>query len=162
MGPRAAPNPDLASLGHLFYVWERPHLAAEPERARFGLTAVVPAFLLLVAGCARSPERVSDAAVRAALDRLRDAPSADDAGRRARVVDLKATSAETPEGQRARDSCALAYTLLLDGKAMLALARSTDAGAADVGAVERKLTDAEAAMTECNAASGALVVAVHR
>ena len=45
---------------------------------------------------------------------------------------------------------------------MLGRARAGDGGVPEVGAVEAKLTDAEAAMTECNAASGDLVIALHR
>lgn len=77
------------------------------------------AFGVLVLGacsaCGPSPEAVERGRILVAIDRVRDAPAGEIVGRRKLVVDLQQTPAVVPEIVRARDTCATAYRLLLDG-----------------------------------------------
>lgn len=70
---------------------------------------------LLLTACGPSPEAVERGRILVAIDRVRDAPAGEIAGRRQLVDDLQRTPAVVPEVARARDTCAAAYRLLLDG-----------------------------------------------
>ena len=63
-----------------------------------------------------SAEAEEERALIAAIEALRDAPAEDLAGRKARIDALLKKPAKSPQAQRARDSCAEAYRLLVEGK----------------------------------------------
>ena len=73
------------------------------------------ALALALAACGPSPEALERARILVAIDRVRDAPAGEVAVRRTLVTDLAQTAAVVPEVARARDTCATAYRLLLDG-----------------------------------------------
>lgn len=70
---------------------------------------------LTLAGCGPSPESIERGLILVAIDRVRDAPAGEIIGRRKLIADLQQTPAVVPEIARARDTCATAYRLLLDG-----------------------------------------------
>jgi hypothetical protein len=74
-----------------------------------------PALALALAACGPSPESLERARILVAIDRVRDAPAGEVTGRRQLVADLVQATAVVPEVVRARDTCATAYRLLLDG-----------------------------------------------
>ncbi len=74
-----------------------------------------PALALALAACGPSPESLERVRILVAIDRVRDAPAGEITARRQLVVDLAQAAAVVPEVVRARDTCATAYRLLLDG-----------------------------------------------
>jgi len=127
-------------------------------------TAATALAVALLAGCGPSAEDREAAAVARAADALREAPEATAEQRRALLADLERTPAAAAPAARARDACALAYRLLLDGTALeakvrAALARThTGAGAPgasvllDLSAAEAKIEESAAAMPDCERA----------
>jgi hypothetical protein len=71
--------------------------------------------LAFVFGC-MSVEAEEERALIAAIEVLRDAPAEDLASRKNLIEALAKKPAKGPEAQRARDDCALAYRLLVEGK----------------------------------------------
>jgi hypothetical protein len=70
---------------------------------------------LALAACGPSPEAIERGLILVAIDRVRDAPAGEIVERRRLVADLQQAPAVVPEIVRARDTCATAYRLLLDG-----------------------------------------------
>jgi hypothetical protein len=70
---------------------------------------------LALAACGPSPEAIERGRVLVAIDRVRDAPAGEIVNRRQLIADLRQTPALVAEVARARDTCATAYSLLLDG-----------------------------------------------
>jgi hypothetical protein len=79
----------------------------ETRRAALGL-------LLIAAACGPPAEVVERERLLAAIDALRDAPSADTRRRRGLLEALERQAATTPPAVEARDACASAYRALLD------------------------------------------------
>lgn len=124
-----------------------------------GAAALLP--LCLLAACGPSAEEREAAAVVRAADVLRDAPAEAAAEqRRALLADLERAPAASPPAVRARDACARAYRLLLEGKDLEARVRAAlaDGGTPGAGvlleltAAEAKIEESAAAMPDCEAA----------
>jgi hypothetical protein len=125
------------------------------------------ALAVVLSACGPSAERLEADQVRAAIDRLRAAPAADVAGRKALVESLEKKPAVLAEAKRARDACAAAYRLMVESRELAARAREEIAapgkgaeGLGDLDASEKKLAAATAAMPACDEASTALKVAL--
>jgi len=71
---------------------------------------------VLVAGCGPSQEKVEADRVLHAINKLRDSPPESLSGREALLTELERTPATSPPAIKARDACAHAYRLLVDGK----------------------------------------------
>jgi hypothetical protein len=99
-----------------------------------------------------------------ALDALRDAPGDALAARRTLLTDLEATAATAPSAVRARDTCAAAYRLLLEGTELQRGVRAElegDGGAAATLVprlleAETKIKQSGARMADCEQASAEL------
>jgi hypothetical protein len=99
-----------------------------------------------------------------ALDALRDAPGDALAARRKLLADLETTPATAPSAVRARDACAAAYRLLLDGTELergLQAELAGDGGAAAslvprLLEAERKIKQSGTLMPDCEQASAEL------
>jgi hypothetical protein len=119
----------------------------------------------LAAGCS-SPEAAEDRAVVAAVETLRRS-SADDLMKRRALVDaLAKLPATTSLARNARDACADAYRLLVDGKegtaklkrALAETGRAPKDALIDLAAVEDLIRRSERAMPGCNTAAAELVL----
>lgn len=80
--------------------------------------AVLVVFVLALAlgACGPSQEKIEAERVLHAINKLRDSPSEHLAGREALVTELERTPAASPPAVKARDACARAYRLLVEGK----------------------------------------------
>jgi hypothetical protein len=131
------------------------------RRALFPLgAALAVAALLAVVACGPSAEKLEAERVLRAIDVLRDAPSEPSAAREALVTALEREQATFPAAVRARDTCAKAYRLLIEGKALQAKVGkglSEPGGATadvlrDFLAAESKITESAATMPQCDEA----------
>ncbi len=119
--------------------------------------------LVFALGCT-SASAVEERAVITAIEQLRDAPAEDLEGRKRLIDVLEKKPAPTPEAERARDSCASAYRLLVEGKEGVAsvqrwLGRPSEAPKtllADLAAAEEKLEQSEEALPSCEKAAAEL------
>lgn len=99
-----------------------------------------------------------------ALDALRDAPGEALEARRKLLAELEATAATTPGAVRARDTCAAAYLLLLEGTELQRGLQADLAGDGGVSAslvprlleAERKIKQSGTRMPDCEQASAEL------
>jgi hypothetical protein len=119
---------------------------------------------LQAAGCGPSQEKLEADRVTRAIDVLRDAPPEPLSAREALVTDLERQQASFPLAIQARDACARAYRLLIEGKALQASvtkALATPGGATidtlrDLAGADAKIKESAAAMPECDRASADL------
>ena len=115
--------------------------------------AAVALIAITGAACGPSAEEREAAAVLRAVDVLRDAPAEPAARRRELLEELARAPAADPRAARARDECAKAYRLLLDGTALEAKVRAALADPAAVTpGVLGQLVEAEAKVKESAAA----------
>jgi hypothetical protein len=121
------------------------------------------------AACGPSPEQVERERVLHALDALRDSPAADRPGRRKLIADLETQSAVVPAAARARDTCALAYKLLLEGTELQESVRgSLEKGepTAELGArllaAQAKIQQSGTVMADCERAAADLRLPARR
>jgi hypothetical protein len=120
---------------------------------RVGLLALV------LCACGPSAESLERARVLAALDQLRDAPAGEVRARRKLIAALAQTPAVVPAIVRARDTCADAYRLLIDGTEMQNSVRvELDKGNPDPSLAARllqagsKITQSDIVMPDCERA----------
>ncbi|MDC3953354.1 hypothetical protein [Polyangium jinanense] len=115
-------------------------------------------------GCT-SAEAEEERALLAAIEALRNAPAEDLGGRKNLLSALEKKPARSPEAQRARDGCAEAYRLLLEGKeGTEGVKRALGGGGpvpttllADLAAAEEKIKkSSEQAMPACEKAAAEL------
>lgn len=146
----------------------RPTLAAALLAA--GLTGVAGiAGVAGVAGCGPSEEKLEKERVLRAIDVLRDAPSEPASAREALVADLEKMPVKGEAPARARDACARAYRLLIEGKALQKRVEEQlkpPAGGAPSGATldtlrdlaeaESKIGESKARMEDCASEVAAL------
>ena len=100
----------------------------------------------------------------AAIDALRDAPAADLPGRRRLLDGLEKHEAQTPLARRARDDCAAAYRLLIEGneateavrKALAHPETAPPTTLSDLAAAEEKIEKSGEAMPGCEKAAAEL------
>lgn len=113
-----------------------------------------------------STEAREDQAVLAALDALRDS-AADDLAHRRRLIDaLTKLPASSPLAREARDTCAEAYRLLVEGREgisklkadMERLEGAPKNSTADLTAVQEKIEKSQTAMQACQKAAVELSV----
>jgi hypothetical protein len=113
-----------------------------------------------VSACGPSQERVEADRVITAINRLRDAPPEPLASREALLAELERVSATSPPAAKARDACARAYRLLIEGKRLtekvaeqLADPKSlTLEVGRELALAESKITESAAAMPACETA----------
>ncbi|MRG97378.1 hypothetical protein [Polyangium spumosum] len=117
--------------------------------------------LVFACGC-MSAEAEEERVLLGAIDALRDAPAEDLGGRRALIDALVKRPAKSPQAERARDSCAEAYRLLVEGKEGVASVKRALGGPspvpttllADLAAAEAKIEKSrDEAMPACEKAS---------
>lgn len=130
----------------------------------FSRGSALAAFVLasVSVGC-MSPEAAEERAVLGAVDALRGAPSKD-AGRVKLVEALEKLPATTERARHARDRCAEAYRLLLEGEERLSSASAglagptgdAKAGLVALAEAEKKLAESEKVMKECDEAAARL------
>ncbi|HSN96914.1 MAG TPA: hypothetical protein VLS89_01410 [Candidatus Nanopelagicales bacterium] len=126
-----------------------------------GRAALLVVLVVMAAACGPSAEEREAAAVLRAVDVLRDAPAEPAARRRELLEELTRVPAVEPRAARARDDCARAYRLLLDGTALEAKVRAALADpAAITPGVLGELVEAEAKVKESAAAMPACDTAV--
>jgi hypothetical protein len=118
---------------------------------------------LLLCACGPSPEALERGRVLAAIDRVRDAPAGEIPIRRRLVVDLEQMVAVVPDVILARDTCATAYRVLIDGtelqngvRAALEKGEASPAIAARLLEAESKIKQSETVMPDCERAVGKL------
>jgi hypothetical protein len=112
------------------------------------------------AACGPSQEKIEADRVLHAINKLRDSPSEHLTGREALVTELERVSATSPPAVKARDACAHAYRLLVDGKKLservakqLADPKTVTLEAArDLADAESKILESAAAMPTCETA----------
>ena len=139
------------------------------RRARGVVAALGPLAIAIssasatLVGCGPSPESLERARVLVALDRLRDAPAGEITVRRALIADLAQTPAVVPDAVRARDTCATAYRLLIDGtelqngvRAELEKGEPSPAIAARLVEAEAKIKQSDTVMPDCERAIASL------
>ncbi|AKT36196.1 hypothetical protein [Chondromyces crocatus] len=120
----------------------------------------LPHVVLLAAACGPGADKVEAAAVLHAANVLRDAPSEPASARLGHLESLERAPATTPHAARARDACAHAYRLLLEGNALEAKVRAaiaTPSGLTpdilrDLGTAEDKIKESTTAMPTCDEA----------
>lgn len=124
---------------------------------------------LLLAACGRPAELAEADRVLHAIDALRDAPAGALDARDALLVALEAQPVTLPESLAARDRCATAYRLLLDGKRLsdrvkkgLAEPSTVDpALLADLVTAETRIKASAEAMPACDTAKSDLQRRAH-
>lgn len=122
----------------------------------------------LYLGCSSSEAR-EDRAVLAALDALRDSSSDDPTKRRELIDALSKLPASSPLAREARDECADAFRLMLEGKEgtlkvkadLERLGIPPKNAEQDLAAAEEKLKKSETAMRACQKASIELATKRH-
>jgi hypothetical protein len=115
-------------------------------------------------GCGPSQEKLEADRVIRAIDVLRDAPAEPLSARAALVTDLERQQASFPLAIEARDTCARAYRLLIEGKTLQASvtkALATPEGATidtlrDLVTADAKIKESAWAMPDCDRASADL------
>jgi hypothetical protein len=125
---------------------------------RRSLAALLFFPLVGAAACGPSPEAVERDRTLRAIDVLRDAPTEAHGPRRRLLQDLEGLNVTLPAAARARDACASAYRLLLDGRELerrvaAALQREAPPGAAvvqDLLDAEAKISGSAALMPDCD------------
>ncbi len=127
------------------------------------LARAAAAAALTLAACGPSPEAIERGLILVAIDRVRDAPAGEIVGRRKLVAELQRTPAVVPEIARARDTCATAYRLLLDGIELQSGVRAElekgDAGpslAARLLEAESRIKQSDTVMPDCERAIAGL------
>ncbi len=118
---------------------------------------------LALAACGPSPETIERGRILVAIDRVRDAPAGEIVARRRLIADLQQTPAVVPEVARARDTCATAYRLLLDGielqngvRAELEKGDPQPSLAARLLEAESKIKQSDTVMPDCERAIAGL------
>jgi hypothetical protein len=120
--------------------------------------------LALVAGCTSAAESIEERRVLGAIDALRDAPATDLPGRRRLLDGLEKQEAHGPLTRRARDDCAAAYRLLIEGaegtaavtKALAHPETAPPTTLSDLAAAEEKIKKSAEAMPACERAAAEL------
>lgn len=110
--------------------------------------------------CGPSQETIEADRVLRAIDKLRDAPPEPLTGREVLVTELERTPAASAPAVKARDACARAYRLLIDGKKLservvkqLADPKTlTLEVGRDLASAETKIAESSAAMPACESA----------
>jgi hypothetical protein len=119
---------------------------------------------IALSGCSSFGEAQEDRRVLLALDALRDAPGGDLSRRRRLLEALERQAATSLLARRARDMCADAYRLLIEGNERAEVVRRALAGSgaapgaalSDLAAAEEKIKKSEAAMPACEKAAAEL------
>ena len=118
---------------------------------------------LLLCACGPSPEAIERGRVLVAIDRVRDAPAGEIPVRRKLVADLEQMVAVVPDVIRARDTCVIAYRLLIDGtelqngvRAELEKGEPSPAIAARLVEAEAKIKQSDTVMPDCERAIASL------
>ncbi len=120
--------------------------------------------LASLAACTPSAESIEQRRVLAAVDALRDAPATDLPARRKLLEALEKQEASSPFARRARDDCAAAYRLLIEGnEATAAVAKALahpetapPTTLSDLAAAEEKVKKSAEAMPACEKAAAEL------
>jgi hypothetical protein len=130
---------------------------------RLGPGAAAVAAVLALPACGPSPEAVERGRILVAIDRVRDAPAGEIVVRRKLVAELEQTAAVVPEIARARDTCAAAYRLLIDGielqngvRAELEKGDPAPSLAARLLEAESKIKQSDIVMPDCERAIAGL------
>ena len=132
---------------------------------RLGRSLVLAALVTPVfCGCGPSKEKLEAERVLRAIDVLRDSPPEPAAAREALVVELEKQQATYPLAIEARDKCARAYRLLIEGKALQAKVGTwlnkpggeTTEVLRDFLAAEAKVKESAEAMPDCSEAAANL------
>ncbi|UQA61241.1 hypothetical protein [Polyangium aurulentum] len=129
------------------------------------LAFLFAAALAVVAGCGPSAETLEQRRVLAAIDALRDAPAMDVPARRRLLDALDKQEAQSPLARRARDDCAAAYRLLIEGneateavrKALAHPETAPPTTLSDLAAAEEKIKKSGEAMPGCEKAAAELL-----
>jgi hypothetical protein len=124
----------------------------------------IAALAIAMMGCGRSGELAEIDRIGRAVDAVRDAPGDAVDAREKLVAELAGQAATLPEAVAARDRCAEAYRLLVDGKRLSARVKSAMKDPASMGpgvladlvAAEEKVKASAAAMPACDTARAAL------
>lgn len=127
--------------------------------------------LLLAAACGPDEDRITDAQLHHAIERLRSNTSASPEGRLLLLVAVEQHGARSPAAIAAKDACVRAYRDLLSAEEQVARierdVRSAQVAgaslapfAAEVVRAEERLAAAREAMPACDAASARLAIAV--
>ena len=132
------------------------------HRGRILLLAALSAPVLC--GCGPSKEKLEAERVLRAIDVLRDSPPEPLAAREALIVELEKQKASYPLAVEARDKCARAYRLLIEGKALQAKVGTwlnkpggeTTEVLRDFLAAEAKVKESAEAMPDCSEAAANL------
>lgn len=120
--------------------------------------------LVGLSGCGPSEEQLERARVLRAIDVLREAPSEPASAREALLADLEKMQVKGEAAARARDACARAYRLLIEGKALQVRVEEqlkTPSGATvdtlrDLAQAESKIDESKARMQDCTSDAAAL------
>jgi hypothetical protein len=128
------------------------------------LAFLFAAALAVLVGCGPSAESLEQRRVLDAIDALRDAPSVDLSGRRRLLDGLEKHQASSPLARRARDDCAAAYRLLIEGNEATETVRKALAHPetaplttlSDLAAAEEKIKKSGEAMPGCAKAAAEL------
>jgi hypothetical protein len=124
-------------------------------------TAAIGALTMAGAsGCGPSQEKIEANRVLTAIDRVRDAPVEPPSAREAPLTELERVQASSPPAVKARDACAKAFRLLVDGKKLsdrvakqLADPRTlTLQVAQELADAEAKIEESAASMPACETA----------
>jgi hypothetical protein len=118
----------------------------------------------VLCGCGPSKEKLEAERVLRAIDVLRDSPPEPLAAREALIVELEKQQASHPLAIEARDKCARAYRLLIEGKALQAKVGTwlnkpggeTAEVLRDFLAAEAKVKESAEAMPDCSEAAANL------